>query len=184
MAKISRLMAFSLPATAVLLGVVVYQYGYVGLKSDLSALEDLRAAKSETLERHIRMISQKPQMEEALASLKEAEKATRSNIIDAPTPASAAAVLQNAVKGMIAARGGTISCEQVDKPEPAGKFVLVGAGFDAVLPDIRALSDTLLAVETHTPYFVIRDLDVRTKNYREPKELIVRLRVAALAVGK
>ena len=35
MAKISRLMAFSLPATAVLLGVVVYQYGYVGLKSDL-----------------------------------------------------------------------------------------------------------------------------------------------------
>jgi hypothetical protein len=31
---------------------------------------------------------------------------------------------------------------------------------------------------------MIRELDVRAKNYREPKELIVRLKVAALTDGR
>jgi len=180
----SRLLAFCVPVTAALLGLWIYQYGYVGIRSDLSALEDLRAAKSRILEKHIQMISQKPQLDEKLALLRDAAKAHRSDIIDAPTRASAAAALQNAVKGMIAGRGGTISSEQVDKPEKSGKFLLVGAGFDAVLPDIRALNDTLLAIETHIPCLLIRELDVRVKNCREPKELIVRLKVAALTDGR
>ena len=42
----------------------------------------------------------------------------------------------------------------------------------------------LYALETHSPRLVIREIDVMTKNFRDPKDLAVKLRISALARGK
>ena len=74
-----------------------------------------------------------------------------------------------------------INSERVEKAEEVGKFKVISVTVDAVFPDIRALSDTLVTIETQTPYLVVREVDVRVRNYTDPKDLIVKLKVAALA---
>jgi hypothetical protein len=54
---------------------------------------------------------------------------------------------------------------------------------DAVLPDTRALADTLYAIETQTPYLAVRELDARIRNFREPRDLTVKLKVSGLTGG-
>jgi hypothetical protein len=46
------------------------------------------------------------------------------------------------------------------------------------------LSDVLYAIETRTPHFIVKEVDVRVRNFREPRELMVKLRVSALTIGK
>ena len=55
---------------------------------------------------------------------------------------------------------------------------------DIVLPDTRALSDVIYGIETRTPFIVIKELDSRVRNFKEPRELMVKIRVAALTGGK
>jgi len=52
---------------------------------------------------------------------------------------------------------------------------------DATLPDTRALSDVLYGIETRTPYVIVREVDTRVRNFRDPRELVVKLRLSALA---
>jgi hypothetical protein len=85
---------------------------------------------------------------------------------------------------MITARGGTISSERVEKPEDLGKFKVVTVSIDAVVPDSRVLSDALYAMETQTPYLVVRELDTRVRNYTQPRDLMVRLKVSGMTGGK
>ena len=85
---------------------------------------------------------------------------------------------------MITARGGTISSERVEKPEDLGKFKVVSVSIDAVVPDPRALSDALYAMETQTPYLVIRELDSRVRNFTQPRDLMLRLKVSGITGGK
>jgi len=99
----------------------------------------------------------------------------------AQTIAIASANLQNTVKGIITGRNGVINSERVEKTEEKGKFKVISVTFDAVFPDIRALSDTLLTIETQVPYLVVREVDMRVRNYNDPRDLIVKLKVAALA---
>jgi hypothetical protein len=54
---------------------------------------------------------------------------------------------------------------------------------DAVLPDIRALGDTLYAIESQTPYLAVRELEVRIRNPKEPRDLSVKLKVSGLTEG-
>jgi hypothetical protein len=96
----------------------------------------------------------------------------------------AAATLQNTLKGMITARGGTISSERVEKPDTLGKFKVITISIDAVLPDAKVLSDVLLAIETQTPVMVIREMESRVRNYQSPRDLTVRLKVSGLTGGK
>jgi hypothetical protein len=85
---------------------------------------------------------------------------------------------------MITSRSGTISSERVEEPEDLGKFKIVSVSIDALLPDARALSDALYAMETQTPYLVVRELDTRVRNFSQPRELMVRLKVSGITRGK
>ncbi len=88
------------------------------------------------------------------------------------------------MKEFITSRGGTISSERVEKLEEAGHFKIITVTIDAVLPDTRALGDTLFAIETQTPYLVVRELDTRIRNFREPRDLTIKLKVSGLTGGR
>jgi hypothetical protein len=184
MKRKSRILAIAIPLMVILLGTVIYQYGYLKVQSDLTAMEDTESVKLRTLEKYINLIADKPRIEEKLAAMRETRKAESTKMIEGQTPSVAAATLQNSVKGMITARGGSISSDRVEKPEDAGKFKMITVTVDAVLPDTRALGDTLYAIETQTPYLVVRELDTRIRNFKEPRDLMVKLKVSGLTGGK
>jgi len=66
------------------------------------------------------------------------------------------------------------------KPEGEGKFKVINVSLDIVVPDPAALRDILFFIETRTPYLVVREVDSRVRNLKEPRELVVKLDVAAL----
>jgi hypothetical protein len=184
MKKKSKILVVAIPIMIILLGAVIYQYGYLRVQTELTAMEDTTSVKSKTLEKYMTLIADKPRIEEKLNALRETRKAENSKMIEGQTPSLAAAALQNTIKGMITARGGTISSERAEKPEDTGKFKMITVTIDAVLPDTRALGDTLYAIETQTPYLVVRELDTRIRNFREPRDLMVQLKVSGLTGGK
>lgn len=167
----------------VLSGAVVYEYGYLKVRQELSDLRSSVSDKAKILSKYKSLIAQKPQLEETLAARKETRRMESVRLIEGQTPSIAAASLQNVIKGMITSRGGTISSDRVEKMEETGKFKIISVTFDAVMPDTRALADTLYAVETQSPYLVVREMDVRIRNFKEPRELTVRLKVSGLTGG-
>lgn len=178
----SRILIIALPFTIILLGLVIYEYGFLAIQAEQTATKEIYALKAKTLEKYLTLIAQKPQLEKRLDALKEIRKADDGKITEGQTVPLAAAALQNAIKGIISSRGGTISSERVEKPEDLGKFKIVSVTIDTAMPDTRSLSDALYAIETQTPFFVIKELDARIKNYREPRELQVKLKVSAIVV--
>ncbi len=168
----------------ILLGLFMYNYVYLRIQSDIASIKEEQSIKTKTLEKYITVISEKPQLEKKIASLKESKKADESKLIEGQTPSLAAATLQDMVKEIITGRGGTISSERVGKPEDIGKFKIISVSIDTVLPDSRALSDVLYSIETRTPHLTIKELDTRVRNYKDPRELIVKLDVAAITAGK
>jgi hypothetical protein len=66
------------------------------------------------------------------------------------------------------------------KPEGEGKFKVINVSLDIVVPDPAALRDILYFIETRTPHLVVREVDSRVRNLKEPRELVVKLDVAAL----
>ena len=167
-----------------LLGAVVYQYGYLGIRGELTEMEDGASVKLKTLARYMTLIAERPNLEKNLTALKEVRKMENEKIIEGQTAPLAAATLQHTVKEVITSRGGSIASERVEKPENTGDFKTVTVTIDAILPDTRALGDTLLAIETQTPYLVVRELDVRIRNFRVPKDLTGKLKVSALTGGR
>lgn len=183
MKKNSRLV-IAVPLIAILLGLVIYQYGFLRVQTEVASIKETQDIKTKTLGKYLALISEKPQLEKKLSALKEQRKADDSKIIEAQTPSLAAATLQETVKGIVTGRGGTISSERVGKPEDLGKFKVISISIDAVLPDARALADILYAIETRTPYLTVKELDTRIRNFTEQRELIVKLDVSALTAGK
>ena len=182
--KKSLLIRIAVPVIAVLSVLVLYQYGYQRITSEIAVLEEAEALKARTLAKSIQLIEQKPQFEARLASLREARQAENSKLIEGQTPTVAAAALQGRVKALITGKGGSIVSERVEKPEEQGPFRVIAVSIDATLPDARALADILYAIETQVPYLIVREMDTRLRNPREPRELSVRLKVAALTGGK
>ncbi|MDH5769161.1 MAG: type II secretion system protein M, partial [Nitrospirota bacterium] len=70
------------------------------------------------------------------------------------------------------------------KLEDLGKFKVINISIDAVIPDPGALSEVLYSIETRTPYLIVKELDIRIRNYRDPRELMLKLDVSALYGGK
>jgi hypothetical protein len=70
------------------------------------------------------------------------------------------------------------------KPEEKSRFKFVTVSFDFTAPDTGALRDIIFFVETKTPYLVIKEMDCRVRNFKEPRELMVKLDVTALYGGK
>ena len=184
MKRKSNILLMAIPLMILLLGAVIYQYGYQRVRSELSETEDAAAVKAGALQKYMTVIADKPRIEAKLAALKEVRKAENSKIFEGQPPSLAAAALQNTVGILITSRGGTLSSERVEKPEEAGKFKIITVTVDAVLPDSRALGDTLHAIETQTPSLVVRELDARIRNLREPRDLMVKLKVSGLTGGR
>jgi hypothetical protein len=65
-----------------------------------------------------------------------------------------------------------------------GKFKVISVSIDTVLPDTRVLGDVLYSIETRTPHLLVKELDARVRNFREPKDLMVKFDVFALYGGK
>ena len=176
----SKFLVITLPFTIILTGLVIYQYGFLKIRQEQASIEEMKTFKIKSLKKYMAMVARKPQLEKKLIRLKETREADNSKIIDGQTIALAAASLQNAVKGIITARGGTIYSERVEKPEDYNNFKKISITIDMSMPDTRALGDTLYSIETQTPFFVIKEFDARVKNYRDPKELLVKLKVSAI----
>ena len=184
MEKRSRLTVFAVPVIIVLFALIAYEYGYQQVRADMVSIREMQMTKVKTLEKYISVIAEKPALESKLASLQEKRKADDSKLIQGETASLAANTLEDTVKGIITGRGGTISSERVEKPEDLGNFKVVNVTMDVVLPDTRALSDVVYSIETRTPYIIVKELDTRVRNLREPRDLMVKLSVAALTRGR
>ena len=184
MASKNRKLIIAIPILVALLGATLYEYGYLRVQSEINDLEDEAASKAKTLAKYKALIAQKPQIEESLAALKQARKTESAKTIEGQTPSIAAASLQNAVKGIITSRGGSITSERADKPEEAEKFRIITVTVEAVLPDTRALADTLYAIETQSPYLVVREMDTRIRAFKDPRDLSVKFRISGLMEGR
>ena len=55
---------------------------------------------------------------------------------------------------------------------------------DTILPEVNALYDILYLFETHPVTLLIRELDVKVRNMRESRELMVKFKVSAMNMGK
>jgi hypothetical protein len=184
MERRNRILRLALPIIVVLFALVVYQYGYERVAAEMAAIKEMQLTKTRTLDKYVNIIAEKPFLESKLQSLKETRKNDDSKMIAAETPSLAANTLENIVKGIITSRGGTISSERVEKPDDLGEFKVVNVSMDLILPDARALSDVVYGIESRTPHIIMKELDVRVRNFREPRELMVKMKIAALTGGK
>ncbi len=182
--KKNRTLILTIPVMMILVGLIFYQYIYLGVQKELMTMKESQAIKTKTLEKYVNLIAEKPEIEKNLASLKETRDAEDAKLIEGQTPSLAAANLQERVKEIVIRNGGTISSERVGKPEDLDSFKVISISIDTVLPDTRALSDVLYAIETQTPSLNVKELDIRVKNFREPRELVVKLDVSALTSSR
>jgi hypothetical protein len=183
MKKNSTILIMAIPIIVLLLGAVIYQYGYLRVQSDLTDMGDAVSVKSRILEKYVGLIADEPRLERQLAGLKEIRRTENAKVIEGQTAPLAAAALQSNITEMITSRGGSVSSERAEKTEEAGTFKMVTVAIDAVLPDIMVLEDALYAIEMQIPHLVVRELDVRIRNMKEPKDLTVRLKVSGLTRG-
>lgn len=184
MKKRNKTLIITIPLMAVLLGFMLYEYVYLRIQSDVVTIKESQAIKTRTLEKYISLIAEKPDIEKNLATLKESRKADDVKLIEGDTLSLASAALQEMVKDIVTRSGGTISSQRVGKPEDVGKFKVITVSMDTILPDPRALRDILYAIETQTPYLVVKDLDARIRNYRDPRDLVVKLDISSLTSSR
>lgn len=182
--KKSKTLVIAIPLMVILSGVLLYQYIYVGIQTEVSSIKESRSIKTTTLEKYMALIAKKPELEKELASLKDERKAEDSKLVEGQTISLASAALQEMVKDAVTRSGGTISSERISKTEDLGKFKVISVSLDTVLPDTRALMDILYALETRTPYLTIKDVDIRVRNYRDPRDQMVKLDVSALTASR
>jgi len=180
----SKILVITLPLTLILLGLVIYEYGFSRIRDEQASIEEMTTFKTKSLKKYAAMVAQKPHLEKQFLKLKEVREAGNRKIVDGQTIALAAASLQNIVKGIITARGGTIYSDRVEKPGDYNNFRVISITVEMSMPDIRALGDTLYDLESQTPFLVMKEFDTRVKNYREPKELQVKLRLSAITAAR
>lgn len=180
----NRILFVGIPVVFLLLGLVFYRYGYLKVRAEIASTKEEQAISAKTLEKYIALIEERPQLEKKIVLLTEARKADNAKLIEGQTLSLAAATLQDAVKGIVTGRGGAISSERVGKSDVYGKFKVITTSVDSVLPDSAALRDILYAVETQTPYLVVKELDVRVRDFRNPKELMTKIDISALTTAK
>lgn len=180
----NRTLFIAIPVFVILGALLVYQYGYLKLRDEIQAIKETEAVKMKTLQKYVDFVAKKPELEKRLEDLKEARKADESKLVGGQTPSVAAASLQNSIKTLVTSKGGSISSERVEKPEDVNKFKVISVAIDGSMPDMRFLNEVLFAVETQTPSLVVRELDVRVKDFRDPKELMIRLKVSGMTSGK
>ena len=184
MGKNSKLLFWLIPFLVILLGFAFYDYVYMAIQAEMQTLDELKESKQKTLEKYISAIDQKGALENRINALKESRKSRETTTVEGQTPSVAAANLQNMVKGIITGKGGTISSERAEKSEDLSHLKVITVSVDTILPETKALYDILYLFETHPVTLLIRELDVRVRNMREPRELMVKFKVSAMNMGK
>lgn len=179
----SRLLLLAVPVIILLSGLLAFQR-YAAVRLDLAAVKEEEALKERTLRKYIAVIAERPELEKKATELKDLRKANDTNLMEGQTLAIVAASLQDTVRSIVTSHGGTITSERAGKTEDREPLKVINVTIDTMLPDARALADVLYAIETRTPYLIVRDLDVRVRNMRAPKELSVRLDIAALSATR
>ena len=169
-----------IPILLILLGMILYQYVFLGVRGEISSMRESQTVKMKILEKSIALIARKPDLEKNLESLKEARKAEDSKIIEGQTLSLASASLQEMVKNIVTDSGGTISSKRIRKPVDLEPFKMITVSLDSVIPNVEALGNILYSLETRTPFLSVKGLEVRIRNYRKPGELIIKLEVSAL----
>lgn len=180
----SKTLLWAVPLMIILLLLVAYKYGYRDMRAGMASIREEQEIKVKLLQKYMGLIAQRPQMEKQITLLKNERNADDIKLINGQTPSLAAAALQEIIKGIVVEKGGTISSERVEKPEDIGKFRIITISVDTVLPDAAALSGILYSIETRTPFLILKDLDIRTVNFRNPKDLIVKIDISALTSAK
>ena len=101
MEKRNRILIIAVPLMIILLGLLVYDYGYLKIREQLNSVKEKEAFRTKTLTRYITLIAEKPQLEKQLTSLKERRKIDDSKLIEGQTLSLSAATLQENVKTII-----------------------------------------------------------------------------------
>ncbi|HMK61841.1 MAG TPA: GspMb/PilO family protein [Dissulfurispiraceae bacterium] len=212
MKKNNRLRLIGIPLAIILFLLVFYKYVYVGAMTEIASLREQQDAKMATLKKYVNLIAQKPELEKQLAALREQSKAQDEKLISGEPASLASANLQGLVKDAVTGKSGTITSERVGKAEELEKITTSGqtsasatakpasdkktakstgarlqvlsVSIDSTIPDTAALSDILYSLETRIPYIVMKELDVRVRNFRDPRELMVRLDAMGLYEGR
>jgi hypothetical protein len=184
MVKNSKLLLWLTPFLVILLGFAFYDYVYMAIQVEIQTLEELKDLKQKTLEKYISAIDQKGLLENRINTMQESRRSRETTTVEGQTPAVAAANLQNLVKGIITGKGGTISSERAEKYEDLNHLKVITVSIDTILPETKALYGILNLFETHPVTLLIRELDVRVRNLREPRELMVKFKVSAMNLGK
>ncbi len=179
-----RLIPLAAAVLIILTGIVLYQTVYLEIQSEINAEARSNSRKMKNLAYQEKLILSKASIEQQASELREIKKREEARLFEGQTPALAGAALQSRVKEILAGARCSISSQRSEKPEVVGAFQVISISVDADLPDARALADMLYALETHSPRMVIREIDIMTKNFRDPKDLTVKLRISALARGK
>ncbi len=176
--------AFLIPLMVVLFIALAYEYGYREVQDKTAVLKEEQREKAKMLMKYNALIEERPAMEKKLALLKEERKADDAMLIEGQTLSIVSASLQDTVKGIVSGRGGKVISERSGKPGKEGDFTRITASMDVLMPDTRALSDIMYAIATRTPYLVVSELNATVKEAQNPRELIVKLDVAALTGGR
>ncbi|MDD4997859.1 MAG: type II secretion system protein GspM, partial [Syntrophales bacterium] len=182
--KNSKILLFLIPVMAILAGFAFYDYVYIPVRDEMRSIEEMKEAKMITLNKYIDALARKPSLEKAIASLRDRRSAEEAKMVEGQTPSVAAANLQNLVKEIIVGKGGTVSSERMEKPEELGRFKVVTVSIETIVPETKALTDMLVLMESQPVSLFVRELDVRIRNMREPRDLTARFRISALNVGK
>ncbi|MCX5841111.1 MAG: type II secretion system protein GspM [Deltaproteobacteria bacterium] len=184
MGKNNKIIFWLIPFMLILFGLAFYDYVYLAIKAEQQSLDELRETKQKTLEKYVNTIARKSVLENQINNLKESRKVEETSMVEGQTPSVAAANLQNMIKGIITGKGGTVSSERTEKPEDLSRYKIITVSVDAVLPETKALNDVLCSFETNLVALLMRELDVRVRNMREPRELMVKFKVSAINMGK
>lgn len=212
--KKNRLLLAAIPVLIVLTGLILYQYGYLTIKESLAQIIEEQAIKTKSLQKFLAAIAERGELEKKLGSLSEQRKNDKAKLMTGETVSLSAVALQEMVKGIIVSRGGVISSERIgkeeipvsisgppkeeaktlkgekgskakkEKSEEKKLFKIVNVSFDFVAPETGALRDILFYLETKVPYLVVKELDCRVRNFKEPRELMIKLDISALYGGK
>ena len=187
----SRNLIIAIPVMVILISLVIYQYGYMRISTGLAEISEERDLKLDLLNKYTSLISERPQIEKELASMREERQADNAKLIEASSLSIASATLQKVVKEIILGSGGTIKSQRINKMEDFGPFKVITVSIDTEIPDAGVLGDILYSIETSTPYIVVKELDVRVRKARrrrgkqtEQDKLTIKLDLSALSAGK
>ena len=77
----SKILLAAIPLILLLLGGVVYEYGYLRIQAEVAAIKEEQAAKTQTLNKALAIIAEKPGLEKRLQTLKEQRKTDNTKLM-------------------------------------------------------------------------------------------------------